>query len=160
MNIFVLDEDPKKAAQMLCNRHVSKMILESAQMLSSVAFKYNFPTLYGPTHKNHPCTIWAGLSRENWVWLIEHALEMEREKIRRTSKGHISAEIIRYYRDNNFGPKSGTLTPFALAMPDKYKSKNAVASYRAYYLKEKQFFRDGLRPTWYPVSPPDWWSFQ
>ena len=35
MNIFILHEDPVVAAQMLCDRHVPKMIVESAQMLST-----------------------------------------------------------------------------------------------------------------------------
>ena len=35
MNIFVLDEDPQVAAQMMCDKHVVKMIVESAQMLST-----------------------------------------------------------------------------------------------------------------------------
>ena len=33
MNIFYLDRDPKIAAQLACDKHVVKMILESAQML-------------------------------------------------------------------------------------------------------------------------------
>ena len=33
MNIFVLDRSPQAAAQMQCDRHVVKMVLESAQML-------------------------------------------------------------------------------------------------------------------------------
>jgi len=33
MNIFYLDKDPVKAAQYSCDKHVVKMILESAQML-------------------------------------------------------------------------------------------------------------------------------
>ena len=35
MNIFILDEDPVIAAKMLCDKHVPKMIVESAQMLST-----------------------------------------------------------------------------------------------------------------------------
>ena len=35
MNIFVLDKDPHIAAQMHCDKHVPKMIVESAQMLST-----------------------------------------------------------------------------------------------------------------------------
>ena len=35
MNIFILDRNPVKAAQMLCDRHIPKMIVESAQMLST-----------------------------------------------------------------------------------------------------------------------------
>jgi len=37
MNIFFLDKDPKIAAQMQCDKHVVKMILETAQMLSTAA---------------------------------------------------------------------------------------------------------------------------
>jgi hypothetical protein len=33
MNIFYLDKDPIKAAEYSCDKHVVKMILESAQML-------------------------------------------------------------------------------------------------------------------------------
>ena len=40
MNIFVLDEDPIKAAEYHCNKHVVKMILESAQMLCTVHWMY------------------------------------------------------------------------------------------------------------------------
>mgnify|MGYP006239010293 CR=1 FL=1 len=36
MNIFVVDRDPNRAARQLPDRHVTKMILESAQMLSIV----------------------------------------------------------------------------------------------------------------------------
>ena len=35
MNIFVLDMNPVTAAQMQCDKHVVKMIVESAQMLST-----------------------------------------------------------------------------------------------------------------------------
>ena len=40
MNIFVLDEDPIKAAAYHCNKHVVKMIIECAQMLSTVHWHY------------------------------------------------------------------------------------------------------------------------
>ena len=36
MNIFAVDKDPKISAQQLCDKHVVKMILESAQMLCAV----------------------------------------------------------------------------------------------------------------------------
>ena len=35
MNIFVLDNDPKIAAQMMCDKHVVKMIVESCQLMST-----------------------------------------------------------------------------------------------------------------------------
>lgn len=162
MNIFAVDKDPVIAAQMLCDRHVSKMILESAQMLSAVAERYGHPALYKVGFKNHPCTLWAGNRRANWEWLIKHSLAMEEEKIRRTGKGHTSAEVIRWYLNNNYGPPVDNLPlePFAMAMPDAYKDfESPVKAYRNYYLGDKQFFKDGKRPTWKNASPPDWWQF-
>ena len=35
MNIFILDESPGCAARQHCDKHVVKMIIESAQMLST-----------------------------------------------------------------------------------------------------------------------------
>ena len=70
MNIFVLDSDPKVAATMLCDKHVVKMILESAQMLSTVAHTNGHIPRYRPTHSKHPCTLWAGESKSNWQWLV------------------------------------------------------------------------------------------
>ena len=42
MNIFVLDRNPTIAAQMACDKHVVKMILETAQMLCTVARNNGF----------------------------------------------------------------------------------------------------------------------
>ena len=162
MNIFVLDKDPAKAARMLNDRHVSKMILESAQMLSAVADRYGYPTLYKVSHKNHPCTLWAGNRRANWEWLIAHAMAMGGEKIKRTGKSHKSLAVIWWYKQNEYGPPRDDLSmsPFAQAMPDIYKHKDPVIAYRNYYLGAKQFFKDGKRPTWKNASPPDWWEFR
>ena len=60
MNIFVLHRDPKIAAQMSCDKHVVKMILETAQMLSSAARAKGAWAPYKQTHKKHPCTLWSG----------------------------------------------------------------------------------------------------
>lgn len=34
MNLFVLDSDPVKAAQMQCNKHISKMVVESKDCIN------------------------------------------------------------------------------------------------------------------------------
>ena len=64
MNIFYLDRDPELAAIYQYNKHVVKMILESAQMLCTAHHCYgdaeqkaNVP--YKQAHLNHPSTIWA-----------------------------------------------------------------------------------------------------
>ncbi len=84
MNIFVTDPDPVKSAQVLPDKHIVKMPLETCQMLSIVASKKwghgfgTLPKLDGTPYKtdkgafrNHPCTIWA---QTNFYWLIEHGL--------------------------------------------------------------------------------------
>ena len=60
MNIFYLHRDPVKAARIQYNKHVVKMILESAQMLCTAHHHYaelNYPMVevpYKKAHYNHP----------------------------------------------------------------------------------------------------------
>ncbi len=157
MNIFVLSEDPKLAAIMLCDKHISKMILESAQMLCSVLNERGGTTPYKTTHLNHPCTIWTRASQENFHWLTDHAKEMNYQYRWRYGKqvNHKSWEIIKdIVRENkniiktlpDIGP-----TPFAQAMPEEIRIKdNAVQAYRNYY-RTKDF------ASWSKGTPAPWW---
>ena len=146
MNIFVLSEDPIIAAQYHCDKHVPKMILESAQMLSTVL---NGP--YLPAYRNHPCTLWVAESRENAMWLSEMAHELNSEFRKRfNNKSHQSWLVI-----NDLWPEicklpSNGLTPFAQAMPDHLKQDNSVQAYRDYY-RTKTF------ATW-RFGAPWWWE--
>ena len=73
MNIFYLDSDPYVAAKMHCDKHVVKMILESAQMLSTAHRVLDGDEyadergLYKMAHKNHPSTIWVRTSTDNYM---------------------------------------------------------------------------------------------
>ena len=74
MNIFVLDEDPKFCAIAHCDKHVVKMILETAQMICTAhhfigGYDYHIP--YKSTHTNHPCNRWLRDSVENYKWLVQ-----------------------------------------------------------------------------------------
>ena len=152
VNIFVLARDPKVAATMLCDKHVVKMIVESAQMLSTVAHKNGYVPPYRATHANHPCTLWVGESKSNWDWLVTHSLEMCLEYTRRYNKIHKTQAVIQWCIDNQVGPtKDIGLTPFRLAMPSQYKSKDAVESYRNYYIGEKSRFAK------WKTGEPSWW---
>lgn len=150
MNIFVLDKDPIRAAKYHCDKHVSKMILESAQMLSTV-----LDGPYRPTHANHPCTKWVAESQANAGWLIAltYALNQEWRKRYGHARDHKSIgvvdEIVSSLNIMRLPTKG--LTPFAQAMPDEYKNKNAVSAYRAYY-KSKPFVK------WEYSTTPRWWK--
>ena len=152
MNIFVLDEKPDVAASMLCDKHVVKMILETAQMLCTVASQQGHETPYRATHAKHPCTIWTAQSRANWQWLVKHGIAMSKEYTRRYGKVHKSQSVIEYCNNLNLRFPKDTLTPFAQAMPPQYKNECAVTAYRAYYHGEKSGFA-----TW-KTSTPKWWG--
>ena len=152
MNIFVLDKDPKIAATMLCDKHVVKMIVETAQMLCTVARNRGYMGApYRSTHKNHPCTKWAEESGANWDWLIAHGLEMCAEYTRRYGRIHKTQSVIEWCKNIPTKPSGSKLTPFKLAMPQQYKCTDPVKSYRNYYIGEKAKFAK------WKTSPPTWW---
>ena len=137
MNIFAVHEDPKTSAQQLCDKHVVKMILESAQMLCSAYPNGDAP--YKRAFYNHPCTIWARESQENYEWLLTHAYAMCQEYTRRYGKVHKSIDAIEWCGKNYIKlrlPQKG-LTKFAQAMPEQYKNKCSITAYRSYYNGEK-----------------------
>lgn len=153
MNIFVLDSDVRKCARYHADRHVVKMILESTQMLCTVLHRHGVEAPYKPTHRNHPCTIWAGESLANWKWLRGLALALNDEYMYRFggSEDHRSAAVVRGLTKppiENVG-----LTEFAQAMPEEYKVKgDAVAAYRRFYIEEKSHLARWTRrrtPKWY-----------
>ena len=157
MNIFVLDEDPAQAAAYACDRHVIKMVLETAQLLSTVVMHVDPSAtgFYKSTHFNHPCSIWSRGYRENMEWLIAHGIALSSEYTKRYGKVHKSQEIIqnsKHYTD--YLPKCATgMTPFAQAMPPMFKNcNNAVHAYRMYYAGAKFRFA-----TW-KNSVPSWWD--
>ncbi len=122
MNIFVLDSHPETAAVYHSDKHVVKMILESAQMLCAAHWlgwqkmlksssdlkrrelqawlsEHTDPRLTPPwkmTHVNHPCTQWAQRCWGNYMWLSRHGLELCREYERRYGKVHKSFEVHRW----------------------------------------------------------------
>ena len=147
MNIFVLHTNPEKAAQMLCDKHVVKMILETAQILSTVAQRG-----YKPTHAKHPCTLWAKESIQNWNWLCEHGIAMGKEYTARYGKVHKSIDVIQDLIDNPPDLPNKGLTPFAQAMPDDYKCNDAVSAYRKYYINDKKDIA-----VWKYSETPDWY---
>lgn len=180
MNIFVLDSDPITAAQMCCDRHVPKMIVESAQMLSTahrmldgiperrrsrsgktMQQYYSFgderdDLYYLAVHKFHPCTTWTMESKTNYEWHYEHFRGLANEFEYRRNKPHLTWQKLGAML--SMPPKNIKdigLTPFAQAMsqyPD-CKNEDAVQAYRNYYHAAKPFAKwDWGRPA------PSWWQ--
>ena len=162
MNIFALHENPIIAAEMHCDKHVPKMVVEAAQMMASALRRHgatdeDMPltkagTPYKGGYAHHPCTVWAGDSWQNLQWLISHAYALCVEYTFRFGKKHGCEEaIVQMDAISRTQYKNDTLTPFAQAMPDEYRDDDAVKAYRAYY-HSKQFAK------WEKGTPaPDWW---
>ena len=138
MNIFVLDKDPKVCATMHCDKHVVKMILESAQMICTTHHQcynnnlsYDIP--YKQTHVNHPCNRWLRDSLGNYLWLVNLTKHLNNEYKYRYDKNinHKSYDAIKDLPLPNI-PNVG-MTRWARAMPDNCKVGNdVIASYRKY----------------------------
>ena len=154
MNIFVLDNDIRICAQSHCDQHVSKMVLESVQLLCTALSKKGFETPYRPTHAKHPCVLWVEASWDNFNWLAELAVELNREFVWRYNRAqdHASIGVLRQIESMRF--ESAWLTEFPQAMPDQYKVPgDAVAAYRRFYLAEKSAFA-----SWTRRPAPAWWT--
>lgn len=140
MNIFFLDWDLKKCAQYHCDKHVVKMILETAQLLCGVHHMTPQVTTQVPyklSHKNHPCSIWARESLSNYLTLCELGLELCKEYTYRYGKRHKSQDVIEWCLSNKPQILDLGLTEPPKAMPDEYKTSNLIDSYRNYYRQGK-----------------------
>ena len=140
MNIFYLDKCPDKAARLQYNKHVVKMILESAQMLCTAhhvdIHGKNVP--YKVAHKNHPSTIWVRENSLHYEWLFQHMMHLGDEYTKRYSKTHLS--ITKCWDKLCHLPTNIPHEPWEQppqCMPDEYKNKCSIQAYWNYYIGEK-----------------------
>lgn len=158
MNLFVLDDDITTSVQYYTNKHVVKMILETAQMLSTAHRILDGddidPVIYKKTHWNHPCSKWMRETTGNYSYGYNLFSLLAKEYQYRYNKNHLSwrklQDVLKTPPKNI--DESLEMTPFALAMPDEYKTfDSAVESYRKYYIGEKSHLFTWTRrqiPTW------------
>tara|TARA_R110000868_G_scaffold100435_1_gene276193 strand:- start:979 stop:1452 length:474 start_codon:yes stop_codon:yes gene_type:complete len=141
LNIFYLHKDPFKAAEYQYNKHVVKMILESAQILCTAHHYYgngdNVP--YKKTHLNHPSTVWARENSRNYYWLYNHMLALGQEYTKRYGKTHLTiTKCCETLQNVPVGmPLGGPITQPPQCMPDEYKDECSVKAYWNYYLGDK-----------------------
>lgn len=163
MNIFTVDHDPTVAAQQLCDKHIVKMPLETAQMLCS-AFDPLDLAPYKRVHYNHPCTQWARQSEANFDWLVQHGLALCAEYTKRYGSDmiqHASEVPIKWCkamkRMLSF-PDTG-LTEHPQCFGDYqdrcYVPGDPIAGYRRYYRTAKRRFAKWATPT---AQEPSWFN--
>ena len=166
MNIFYLHNDPETCAQMHNDKHVVKMILEYAQLLSTAhrvidgveeqalsksgrkqkVWRLDDDrenVIYKASHINHPSAKWARHGEQNYRWLFTMWTHLLNEYTHRYGKHHTAERLLTYLArpPKNINMEERYTAPWR-AMPDEYKMARStpnytIESYRAYYLGEK-----------------------
>jgi hypothetical protein len=161
MNIFYLSHDIKECAEMHVDKHVCKMVIEYAQLLSTTHRVLDGQMYIGktvnnrnikrwrllderedrlmkPTMMNHPSAIWLRQSRENYIWLYNMWCELQKEFTYRYGKVHATARLIPDLARVPDNCPIGQFTGPTPAMPDDCKVLgDSLASYRNYYINNK-----------------------
>jgi hypothetical protein len=177
LNIFYLDKDPRKAAEMHCDKHVVKMIVESAQLLSTahrildgdqtlgktqtgrnvkrwILNDSRESLLYKASHINHPSAVWARSNIDHYRYLFELYAFLIEEYGYRYRKDHKSAELVPILINapERIDFEAPWIDP-PQAMPEECKIPgDTVAAYRKYYADYKKRFAK-----WTKRNPPSWW---
>ena len=162
MNIFYLHPDPLTAAEMHCDKHCVKMILETAQMLCTAHRtldgdeKADKLGMYKTVHLNHPSTKWIRGSRLQYEWAFHLFKFLCEEYHYRFKKIHkTEAKLREALRTPPLAiTDDSTYTQPPQCMPDQYKVlDDAVQAYRNYYIGEKAYFAK-----WAYTRTPEWWT--
>ena len=144
MNIFHLDKNPKICAEYHCDKHVVKMILETAQMLSTADRKKfgDNDDLYKTAYPKHPMTIWVGDSGDNFFWSIQLLDQLLYQYTVRYKKVHKTIKIsnLLHSKHKLWHTWKTEFTRPPLCMPDEYKSDDYIQSYSNYYIGDKKRF--------------------
>ena len=177
MNIFYVDSDPEVAARNMVDRHVVKMILETAQLLSTAhrvidgeeyvgqsqsgrkAKRWRLSgnvdaIMYAATHINHPSAVWVRENSANYDWLYDHLLALGSEYTHRYGRTHLTIDklkdILKDAPENL--TQSNVMTTMPSCMDKQYIiDADPIINYRNYYNYGKT---DLLR--WSNRPPPQW----
>lgn len=182
MNLFYLDHDLDRSAEYHIDKHVGKMQLEAAQLLTTAiwvdrylgyvpralngeelaiikkaagaepAIEERTFTRYLPTHHNHPSNIWVRSSLEHFWWTVCYVNALNSESMYRGNKPHASCDVVNALPDLQCMKNTGFKPP-TQAMPDKYKQNNTVEAYRNYYFGDKYDIA-----SWKIRGEPIWWT--
>lgn len=176
MNIFYLDRTPQLAARALCDQHITKMPLESAQLACTVVHSLAtgddrrlttllLSDLYRPSYPTHPCQLWLQHDPANIKWFYYHASELfelfyEHRQRRHASEPvfHTAFACISELRPEWRSATAAHHTPPALAVKDYPRDPaDPVGTYRRYYIADKASFATwGIAPRSIH-RPPAWW---
>ena len=162
MNIFYVDKDPANAAMCLPDKLVVKMPLESAQMLSTAHRLLSGDDycdergIYLKAYMNHPCTIWARETSQNYLWLYYHFYFLCREYETRYDRQHLSfTKLNDALSQLPLNIPDAGLTTMPQAMPDEYKDDCSLQAYWNYYIGAKRIIANWKKEEIYEERPKE-----
>lgn len=154
MNIFYIHSDPEYAAIQLCDQHILKMQIESAQMLATAHWETGSSAPYKRAHVNHPSTKWVRESILHYRWLVRHGLAICREFTRRYGNDHKTRQVLEWLFVNEPNVPNNGFTPPPQCMPEEYKHEDTITAYKTFYAKDKVNVK---RLSWKKLNnQPDW----
>mgnify|MGYP005992335771 FL=1 len=137
MNIFYLNKFPMRAAQEHCDKHVVKMILEQAQLLSTAHHELGSemaPHVYKSTHKNHPSAVWVRSGYSQYTWGYSLLCELLKEYTHRYHKTHATARLLKFLATvPDKIPTGVKWSDPPQCMYDECRTDDTVEAYRNYY---------------------------
>lgn len=179
MNIFYLDKDPRQCAEWMVDKHVVKMIVETAQLLSTahriidgmevqlvlekdgkrrkksvwVLDDARNDIFYNATHRNHPSAVWVRQAVENYNWCVDHLFALGDEYTHRYGKQHATIRKLGYeIQSPPHGLRDWDWTQPPSAMGAEFIiSDDPIVNYRNYYKHGKTNLH-----SWKKRSVPEW----
>jgi hypothetical protein len=160
MNIFVYDPDPYLSSLWIDDRRHNKMLLETAQLLSTCV-RYRKPQwsrdkdkLMKIAYVNHPCNLWVRSSWANFRWLLEYMEHLSSS----WGSDHGANRVLEPCRQaaEEFGPFD-ELTPFAncarnVSLGLDFTHLPVHEAYQQYHIarwsREQPTWKKGVKPPW------------
>lgn len=167
MNIFVSSYDPVECSVNLDDRRLVKMVLETAQIMSTairsapIAFPPEVEELYRPTHINHPCVVWARNTSANFLWLYLHGMALARDYSYRFGRQHKSKEILEKAWSWRGCIPLGEMTPFAdcSGLPPDSEPSDIHLRYKECLRRKWEHDAENDRiPRWTGLTHPIWFT--
>jgi len=130
MNLFVTSLSPKQAVKSLDTKRLNKMILETAQMMSTALRCYHCSDsqLYKKTHENHPVSIWVRETKANYMWTLTYLVSAIEEYFNRRGVVHKSHQLVNIFWENMKLIPDGNFTDFANCTP--FKGLDVLKAYK------------------------------
>ena len=181
MNIFFFYRDPEQAAKEHVDKHVVKMIVEYAQLLSTAhrmldgieytdyskngrkikRYRLENPNkekvIYKACHYNHPSAVWVRENRLHYQWLYRLFKKLGHEYTHRYGKVHSTNLLLNQLLEDsptNIPVIDWKDPPPAMKhYPDCIVPGDSLQSYKNYYIVAKAYFAK-----WSKRETPQWFT--